>query len=163
LGAGTLASRILSKLVLGTAIVALLAVGAGCGEEEGVAADATVAAYVEPPLCAGAGRQLASEDGRAGSIGVRLVCLAPARVGNRLSLATVGANARRASEDSATAAYVEPPSSPSFSRPIVEAAGIPVIRSDSGATAMSSLLAAIRDAGPGGSLRDSVRESLANP
>jgi hypothetical protein len=116
-------------------------------------------AYVEAPLCAGAQRELASEGASAGSVRVRVVCLAVAADGNRESLATIGANARRASEDSATVAYLEPPTTPSFSRPIVEAAGIAVVRGDSGQAAMKRLLAAIGEAGSG-SLRESVREAL---
>jgi hypothetical protein len=141
------------------AVACALLGGGGCGEGEGVSAGATVAAYVEAPLCAGARRELASEGGRAGSVSVRVVCLDGARDGKRLSLATVGANARRATEDSATVAYVEAPATPSFSRPIVEAANVAVIRGDSGRAAMKRLLGAIAQAGSG-SLRDSVREAL---
>jgi hypothetical protein len=151
----------LRAAVLTAVACALLGV-AGCGEGEGVAKGATLVAYVEAPLCAGAQRQLAGEGARAGSFRVRAACLESTRGGGRLDLATVGANARRASEDSATVAYLETPASPSFSRTIVETAGIPVIRSSSGAAAMSRLLVAIRDADPG-SLRDSVREALEKP
>jgi hypothetical protein len=133
---------------------------AGCGESGGVSAGATVAAYVEAPLCAGAKRELASRGGRAGEVRVRVICLAGADRGGRLDLATVGANARRASEDSATVGYIEAPVSPSFSRPIVEAADIAVVRDGSGAVAMSRLLGAIQAAGESGALRGSVRESL---
>jgi len=155
---GTHASCLLPKVALVTAIGALLVAGVGCGAEEGVAAGATVAVYVEAPLCAGAKRELVGEGSRAGSVRVRAVCLAAAD-GNRENLATIGANARRATEDSATVAYLEPPVTPSFSRPIVEAANIAVVRSDSGQAAMKRLLDAIGEAGSG-SLRDSVREAL---
>jgi hypothetical protein len=131
----------------------------GCGAGEAPAAGATVAAYVEAPFCAGAKRELAKAGPGAGSVEVRAVCLGQVRQGGRLDLAGVGANARRASEDSAAIAYLEAPTTPSFSRPIVEAAGIAVIRADSGAAAMARLLAAIRNAGSG-SLRDAVREAL---
>jgi hypothetical protein len=163
LGGGTRPSRLKRKKVLAVAISVLFVVGVGCGEGEGVSAGATVTAYVEAPLCVGAKRELARAGGRAGSVRVRVVCLADADDGGRLDLATVGANARRATEDSATVAYVETPASPSFSRPIVEAANIPVIRDTSGAAAMAHLLSAIRDARSGpSSLRDSVREALTN-
>ncbi len=132
----------------------------GCGEGEGVAAGTTVAAYVEAPLCAGAKRELASEGGRAGDLRVRAVCLASVDGGESTDLAQVGANARRATEDSAAVAYFEPPVTPSFSRPIVEAAGIAVLRGDSGRVAMKRLLGAIRGAGDSGSLRVSVQDSL---
>jgi len=124
-----------------------------------VADDAVVTAYVDAPLCAGAERRLESSGMVAGSVRVRVSCLAPAREAARLDLAVIGANARRASEDSSTVAYVELPASPSFSRPIVESAGIAVIRSNSGEAAISRLLQAIR-AADSNSLRDSVRETL---
>lgn len=148
------------KAMLAAAVSALIVGGVGCGEGEGVAEDATVTAYVAAPLCAGAKRALEGEDGRAGSVRVRAICLPDIRRGTRLSLAVVGANARRATEDSTTVAYIELPATPSFSRPIVEAAGIPVIRSKAGATAMDRLLGAIGEA-DSGALRDSVREALA--
>lgn len=160
LGGGTRPSRVLSKAVLAVAFGALLIAGVGCGEGEGVSAGATVAAYVEAPLCVEAERELARENGRAGDVRVRAVCLEGTGEGKQLDLATIGANARRATEDSATVGYIELPSEPSFSRPIVEAASIAVIRTSSGATAMASLLAAIRDADDSSSLRDQVRQTL---
>jgi hypothetical protein len=143
-----------------TAVACVLLGAAGCGEGEGASAGATVAVYVEAPLCAGAKRELASEGGRAGDLRVRAVCLAGVDGGGHTDLAQVGANARRATEDSASVGYIEPPVSPSFSRPIVEAAGVAVIRSDSGQAAMKRLLGAIQGADDSGSLRASVRNSL---
>jgi len=75
-------------------------------------------------------------------------------------LAQVGANARRATEDSTTVGYLEPPTTPSFSRPIVEAANIAAIRTRSGEAAMTQLLHAIGEAKKSASLRNEVRESL---
>jgi hypothetical protein len=145
-----------------TAVCALLVAAAltGCGGESGVAAGASVAAYVEAPLCAGAKRALAQEGGKAGEARVRMVCLAPTERGGRIDLATIGANARRATQDSGSVAYLETPARPSFSRPIVESASIAVIRADSGAVAMNRLLKAIGESGSSGSLRESVREAL---
>jgi hypothetical protein len=91
---------------------------------------------------------------------VRAVCLAPTAAAGEIDLAVVGANARRATEDSASVAYLEEPARPSFSRPIVESAGIAVVRDRSGEAAMGRLLKAIRDSGTAGSLRESVREAL---
>jgi hypothetical protein len=150
----------LGKVVVATAVSALLVAGAGCGEGGGAAAGATVSAYVEAPLCGGADRELASQDGPAGDLRVRAVCLPSVNDGGRTDLAKVGANARRATEDSAAVGYVEPPVTPSFSRPIVEAANIAVIRTSSGKAAMAQLLRAIADADTSGSLRDSVRKNL---
>jgi hypothetical protein len=153
-----LARRVWRTTVAAAAIGALLVV-AGCGGGGGVEEGATVTAYVEAPLCAGAQRALEREVAEAGSVRVRAVCLADSRDGGGQDLATVGANARRASEDAETVAYLETPATPSFSRSIVEAAEIPVIRSNSGGRAMGQLLGAIADADPG-SLRDSVGEAL---
>jgi hypothetical protein len=139
------------------AISALLVAASGCGGGGGVQEGATVTAYVEAPLCAGAQRAL--ERAEAGSVRVRAVCLADSRDGGGQDLASVGANARRATEDAATIAYLEPPATPSFSRPIVEAAEIPLLRSPSGEKAMDQLLGAIAGA-DSGSLRDSVSEAL---
>jgi hypothetical protein len=142
-------------------VCVLLVAAAGCGGESGLAAGASVVAYVEAPLCAGAKRELAKRDGRAGEVPVRAVCLAPAAAGAGVDLATIGANARRATQDSGSVAYLEEPARPSFSRPIVESAGIAVLRDRSGAAAMERLLSAIRDSSTTGSLRESVREALA--
>jgi hypothetical protein len=148
------------KVTLAGAVCALLVVGAGCGGESGVSAGASVAAYVEAPLCAGATRELEKRNGKAGEVRVRAICLAPAEAGQRVDLAIIGANARRATQDSASVAYIEAPVRPSFSRPIVESASIAVIRAASGATAMDRLLKAIDESGTSGSLRESVREAL---
>lgn len=146
--------------MLAGAICALLVAIAGCGGASGVAAGASVTAYVEAPLCAGAKQALARQGGKAGEVRVRAICLAPAETGRKVDLATIGANARRATQDSASVAYIEAPARPSFSRPIVESAGIAVIRAGSGAVAMDRLLKAIAGSGTSGSLRESVREAL---
>lgn len=159
-GGATRPSRLKRKNMLVGVACALLAAGPGCGGGEGVSAGATVAAYVEAPLCAGAKRELASEGARTGLVRVRVVCLAAADDGKRLDLATIGANARRATEDATTVAYIEPPVTPSFSRPIVEAASIPVIRTSSGEAAMAQLLRAIAEADDSSSLRAAVRKNL---
>jgi hypothetical protein len=129
----------------------------GCGTEE-VGADATVTAYVAAPLCAEAKQELAREGGRAGEVGVRVRCLTEPRDGGRLDLAIVGANARRASEDSTAVGFLESPGPANrFARPIVEAAGIAFLRSDSGQAGMARLLGAIAE---GGGERAAVLEAL---
>jgi hypothetical protein len=133
---------------------------AGCGGAEGVEKGAVVTAYVSAPLCAGAKQELAREGGKAGDVRVRAVCLSSARRGRRLILATVGANARRATEDSTAVAYLEALGRANrFSDPILESAGIAWIHTSSGKTAMAQLLDAVREADTG-SLRQSVREAL---
>ena len=124
---------------------------------------ATVRVYVGAPLCAGTRHELARRQGRAGDLRVSALCLAVARRGGRLSLATIGANARRATEDSAAVAYLEAPGPANrFARPIVEEAGIAYVKASSGTIAMQRVLHAIAEAGSS-SIRDEVREALESP
>jgi hypothetical protein len=128
----------------------------GCGEG-GAEAGARVTVYVSAPLHgaeAGAGRRLCegarSEGARSGEVeGLKLavVCLDAAGGEGRWTLAQVGANARQATEDSTTVAYVgEPdPGARKQSRPIVAAAEIAEIGGLSGAEAVAAVVAAISD------------------
>jgi hypothetical protein len=107
---------------------------------------------------AAAGRRLCDEaraearrrGGAAGDVEVRVVCLDASGRGGRWTLARVGANARRATEDSATVAYIGEPAAAARrqSRPIVEAAGIAEIAGSPGAAAMRSILRAIDEGDP---------------
>jgi hypothetical protein len=144
-----------------TAIGGLLVGAAGCGGGAGVSSDAVVTAYVEAPLCAAAKQELVKHGGRAGDLRVRAICLPSPREAKKLSLATLGANARRATEDSTSVAYLEAPDPEAsrFVHPILETAEVPWISSSSGSAAMSRLLALIPDANSG-SLRQSLREEL---
>lgn len=86
---------------------------------------------------------------------MRYVCLDPVERGGRLDLARVGANARRATEDSASVGYVEQPGSAArFSRPIVESAGIAYLL---GEAALPRLL---REIDAAGGDRAAVAEAL---
>lgn len=108
-----------------------------------MAEDAVVTVYVAAPLCADA------RLGPAGDVRVRVACLAPVERGGRLDLARVGANARRATEDSAAVAYLEETGPASrFSEPIVESAGIAYVVASSGTEGMARVREAI-DAGGG--------------
>jgi hypothetical protein len=141
--------------------VALLAAVSGCGGAEGVEAGATVTAYVVPPLCAGAESELRGKGGSAGDVRVEAVCLPTVQSGKQLDLTAVGADARRATEDSTTVAYLEPPGPAArFTHPILESAEIPWIVSSSGKAAMTQLLRAIDGASSSGSLRASVSDQL---
>ena len=142
----------------------LLIAPAGCGAGSGVSKDATVTAYVEAPLCAAAKRELANHGGRAGDLRVQAVCLPSPHEAKKLNLATLGANARRATEDSTTVAYLEAPDprASRFTHPILETAEVPWISASSGSAAMSHLLTLIPDA-DSGSLRESLREELNEP
>ncbi len=155
-------TSVLRKAVV-TAVCTLVtaAVVAGCGDE-GVAENAVVTAYVEAPLCVAAKQELADQGGRAGDVRVRAICLPSGREGQKLSLSTLGANARRATEDSTTVGYLEAPNprAARFTHPILESAGIAWTSKSSGKAAMARLLQAIEDAGSSGSLRESVRDAL---
>jgi hypothetical protein len=146
--------------------VALAASAAGCGEE-GAAAGAVVRVYVSAPLRgpeAEAGRRLCDEArGQAGQgMGdadheLRVVCLDASGDGGRWTLARVGANARRATEDATAIAYVgEPdPAAREQSRPIVEAAGIAELGGLSGREAVAKVVKAMEE-GDAGQPRDAV-------
>jgi hypothetical protein len=138
----------------------------GCGGDEGVAGGATVRVYVSGSLCPGAKRELAREGGRAGDVHVhvRAVCLEAPEAAGRLDLAAIGADARRASEDSAAIAYLEGPgrAGARFAQPILESAGIAHLVVGSGEAGIRQVLGAIAEAGSS-SLRDSVREALDEP
>lgn len=151
--------RVIRPLLLLAACTSMAA--AGCGEAEGVADGATVTAYVEAPLCAEAQRELRRRAGRAGDVKLQAVCLPSPHGARKLSLATVGANARRATEDSTAVAYLEAPDPrvSRFTHRILETAEIPWISASSGTTAMSHLLELIESAGSG-SLREQLREDL---
>lgn len=122
---------------------------------------ATATAYVSAPLCAGARRELARDGGKAGQLRVRLVCLPDPRAHGKLDLATVGANARRATEDSSSIAYISEPDSAATaaSSPILETVEVPQLLNPSGAAAMKKLLAALRQAGNASNLRRAVSHS----
>jgi hypothetical protein len=135
---------------------------AGCGDGGGVASGAEVTAYVEAPLCAGGREELMRDGGEVADLRVRIACLPDPREGEKLDLAQIGANARRATEDSSSIAYIAQPDrrARSFSLPILEEADIPRLTSSSGSDAISQLLRAIEDAGEAGTLREAVGEEL---
>lgn len=145
------------------AVLALLALAtlAGCGSSEGVASGATVHVYVGSELCPGAREALSRAQGKAGEVKVRALCLRPAVRSRQFDLATIGANARRATQDSTTAAVIGEAGKPAeFTEPILEEAGIAYVRADDGVSAMHRVLQAIEAAGTSGTLRTKVREDL---
>ena len=151
-------------------VVGLLATANGCGEE-GAAAGAVVRVYVSAPLRgpeAGAGRRLcaeAREQARQGKGGegheLRVVCLDASGDGGAWTLAQVGANARRATEDSAAIAYVGEPEAAAReqSRPIVEAAGIAELGGLSGREAVARVVRAMEE-GDASQPRDAVFDAF---
>lgn len=131
--------------------IALLAaaavLGAGCGEG-GVADDATVSVYVAASLCKEARGALLRGGAQVDALEVRAICLPPAAAKGALDLATAGANARRATEDSTSVAYLEAPGRAArFSQSIVESADIAWIETSSGATAVHEILEALEERG----------------
>jgi hypothetical protein len=128
-----------------------------------VAGGATVSVYVARALCSEAKRELSRAGGEAGDVKLRVVCLPNAEEGGKLDLARIGANARRATEDSSSIAYIGEPTRAAsrFAEPILESAGIAQLQQSSGAVAMAQLLKALNQAGGGsGSLRASVLGKL---
>jgi hypothetical protein len=137
-------------------LVGLVGFAFGCGEE-GAESGATVTVYVSAPLQGeegDAGRRLCEETREQAVKGsgeedleMRVVCLDASGPDGRWTLAQVGANARRASEDSAAVAYVGEPAQEARrqSRPIVEAAGIAEIAGLSGREAVAEVTTAIAE------------------
>lgn len=148
----------------------LLTTASGCGEE-GAAAGAVVRVYVSAPLRgpeAATGQRLcdeAREQATQGKDGeghdLRVVCLDVSGKGGDWTLAQVGANARRATEDSATVAYVgEPePAAREQSRPIVEAAGIAELGGLSGRQVVAKVMKAM-DEGDASQPRNAVFDAF---
>lgn len=141
--------------------LALLCTMGGCGEESGVAEGATVAVYADAGLCAGAGEALAVAGREAGPVRVNLRCLQPAGGEGRLDLATVGANARRATQDSTAVAYLlEPGRGARFVTPILEAADLPWTETRAGDAAMRQVIHALESIDPSQPLRSQLQEAL---
>lgn len=160
-GGVTRRSRPLPHFVL----VACVLVGAfaGCGEPGGVEEGAVVRVYVTAPLCGGAEAELAQFGGEAGDLRVRAVCLPSGESSQKLDLAQIGANARRATEDSSSIAYIGERSRAAsrFSAPILEAADIPQVAGRDGATAMAEVLRALSQGSADSSgPRQSVNDQL---
>ena len=145
----------------GTALLAAVCAVAvaGCGEGSGVSEGATVNVYVSASLCADAKQELVRHGAEANGVRVRVLCLKDAEEsGGRLDLATAGANARRATEDSTTVGFIEPPGpEASFTRPILDEAEIALVTVSSGAHAMAAILAALDSRSSDESPRESVR------
>lgn len=133
---------------------------AGCGGG-GVEEGTTVRVYAAAPLCAGAKGELSRHGERAGSVRVQVLCLDTAP-GGRWTLASVGANARRATEDSTTVGYIGETTSQAtkFSSTILESAGIAQLSGMSGRSAMARLFSAIDAAGDAGNLREAVDDEI---
>ncbi|HEU4943769.1 MAG TPA: hypothetical protein VFT10_01265 [Solirubrobacterales bacterium] len=133
---------------------------AGCGDE-GVAEGAVVTVYASAPLCVEAEREL-GRSGQPDSVRVQVVCLAEAEDRGRLDLATIGANARRATQDSTTVAYIGEPAARAtrFSETILDSADILQLSEIPGSVAMSQVLRALERSDDSSSLRESLHDEL---
>jgi hypothetical protein len=117
---------------------------------------------VAAPLCNGAKRQLSQRGAAVEGLHVRSVCLPATEAGKHLDLARTGANARRATEDSTTVAFLESTGpGAKFSQTIVESAAIAWTQTSSGSQAMAEVLQALSDGSS--SPRSKVREFLNGP
>jgi hypothetical protein len=157
---GSLSVRRLPALCVSALLLAVAALGVGCGEG-GVGGGATVSVYVAAPLCKEAKSALQKAGGKADDLEVQALCLASVESGGGVDLAVAGANARRATEDSSSVAYLEGPGpAAKFSQSIVEAAGIAWLETSSGATAMRRVLEALEERGSA-SPREAVLDQVA--
>jgi hypothetical protein len=141
---------ILTACALGAVLLA------GCGEE-GASEGAMLTVYVSAPLRGGEaeqGRRLCAE-ARAAAAGLktagdhalRVVCLDASGADGGWTLAKVGGNARRATKDSTTVAYVGEPTRAARkqSQPIVEAAEIATMGSRNGKEAVETIVTALEE------------------
>jgi hypothetical protein len=121
-----------------------------------------VTVYAAIAACRGAERALDNKGDQVGPLKIRVICLPAVEHHGRFDLATIGANARRAAEDSSTIAYIGEiePKATRFSSPILEEAGIAQLPHMSGAGAMAILLRAIREAGDSSALREDLHDAL---
>jgi hypothetical protein len=88
---------------------------------------------------------------------VRVICTEPVEAGGKLNLATAGANARRAVEDSTAVGYLEAPGDAiPFTRPILDEAQVALIVESSGGRGMATVLDALRSRGDSESPREAV-------
>jgi hypothetical protein len=136
--------RRLQVLSLALAATAALAAG-GCGEG-GAQSGATVSVYVVPPLCQEARREVDGAERRAGDLEVRVLCLRRVEHGGRADLGMAGANARRATEDSSSVAYLEAPGPAAAStRSIVENAGVAWVETNAAVKPVQRILRALEE------------------
>lgn len=159
--------RLLAILTTSALLAVLLS---GCGED-GATEGATVRVYVSAPLQgpeAQAGHRLCVEAREQATQGkgdedheLRIVCLDASGDGGGWTLAQVGANARRATEDSTSVAYVAEPDAAARkqSRPIVEAAGIAELGGLSGREAVAKVVRAMEE-GDASQPRDAVFDAF---
>lgn len=149
----------LPAIAIACAVAAALV--AGCGEE-GAEEGAQLTVYVSAPgqrLCDEA-RTEARGVRTAGDHDLRVICLDAASKGSG-TLAKVGSNARRATEDSTTVAYIGEPERQmrKQSRPILDTAEIAQLGEFNGREAIQTVIAAI-DEGDSSDPRAAVNDTI---
>jgi hypothetical protein len=137
-------------------LVALAMIVGGCGEE-GAQEEAMLNVYVSGPMRgpeAARGQRRCDEawetvriEYEEGEHWLRVICLDASGPDGRWTLAKVGSNARRATEDSAAVAYIGEPDREARrqSRPIVEAAEMTEFGQTGGREAIEEVFAALRE------------------
>lgn len=118
--------------------------------------------YAGIATCQSAQRAVESKADQVAPLRIRVRCLPAVEHLGRFDLAQIGDNARRASEDSTTIAYIGEvePHANRFATPILEEAGIAQLAEMSGPAAVAKILAAVEVAGGSGSLREAVHDEL---
>jgi hypothetical protein len=121
-----------------------------------------VTVYAGIATCHGAQRAAESKAEEVAPLHVRVRCLPAVEHHGHFDLAQIGANARSATEDSTTIAYIGEvePHANQFATPILEEAGIAQLPNMSGPSAIHKLFKAIRTNDSSGSLRESLHEEL---
>ena len=116
----------------------------GCGSASGVEEGAEVTVYAEAGLCREA-QALVERSPEVEGVTVGVSCLSPTKEGGgEVDLAAVGADARRAVEDSTSVAYLAPRGPANeYSEPILDEAEIALIRDSSGSRALQKVLNAL--------------------
>ena len=143
-------------------LVALVVPVSGCGAGEGVEEGAVVSVYAAAPLCSEAKRELVRHGQKTESVTVRVACLPATDERGGVDLAGIGANARKATEDSTTVAYIgeTSPRATRFSQTILDAAGVAQVSGMGGDAALDRIFGAIEAAGDAGNLREVVFEEI---
>jgi hypothetical protein len=130
----------------------------GCGEG-GAQSGATVSVYVVPPLCQEARGRVDDAGRKASDLKVRVLCLRRVERGGQADLAMAGKNARRATEDSTSVAFLEAPGpAAAFTRSIVENADVAWVKTNSAATVVQQILKALE--GDSASPRQAVLDEV---
>jgi hypothetical protein len=128
------------------AVLAVASVAsAGCGAG-GAANGATVSVYVVAPLCKEARGKVDAAGRKAGDLKVRVLCQRRTEGEGQTDLAMAGVDARRATEDSTSVAFLEAPGpAAEFTRPIVQAADVAWVKTSDASSVVGRILTALEE------------------